>query len=139
MIRFAMNIKDLELNFARIQFYKPLASKLHPAGAFSLVKTAFLRILNMYNYIVSGFVQYCLAYKFWVSKQHPAGAFSLRKIAFLDLRRMHNSENQSFFSKEVVIKHSRRFLPQHPSQWDVFGLSASQNPACISRSVEGMH
>ena len=32
-----MNIKDLELNFARIQFYKPLASKLHPAGAFSLV------------------------------------------------------------------------------------------------------
>ena len=28
MIRFAMNIKDLELNFVRIQFYKPLASKL---------------------------------------------------------------------------------------------------------------
>ena len=97
MIRFAMNIKDLELNFARIQFYKPLASKLHPAGAFSLVKTAFLRILNMYNYIVSGFVQYVLTYKFWVSKQHPAGAFSLGKIAFLDFSRMYNSENQSFF------------------------------------------
>ena len=98
-----MNIKDLELNFARIQFYKPLASKLHPAGAFSLVKTAFLRILNMYNYIVSGFVQYLLTYKFWVSKQHPAGAFSLRKIAFLDFSRMYNSENQSCFSKEVVV------------------------------------
>ena len=81
------------LNFT----YKPLASKLHPAGAFSLVKTAFLRILNMYNYIVSGFVQYALTYKFWVSKQHPAGAFSLRKIAFLDFSRMYNSENQSFF------------------------------------------
>ena len=53
-----MNIKDLELNVARIQFYKPLASKLHPAGAFSLVKAAFLRILNMYNYIVNGLVQY---------------------------------------------------------------------------------
>ena len=52
-----MNIKDLKFIFARIQFYKPLASKLHPAGAFSQVKTAFLRILNMYNYIVSRFVQ----------------------------------------------------------------------------------
>ena len=41
-----MDIKDFELNFARIQFYKPLASKLHPAGAFSLVETAFLRSLT---------------------------------------------------------------------------------------------
>ena len=49
-----MNVKDLEFSFARTQCYKPLASKLHPAGAFSLVETAFLRILNMYNYIVSG-------------------------------------------------------------------------------------
>ena len=98
-----MNIKDLEFNFVRIQFYKPLASNLHLAGAFSLVKTAFLRILNMYNYILSGFVQYSLTYKFWVSKQHPAGAFSLRKIAFLDFSRMYNSEKQSFCSKEVVI------------------------------------
>ena len=52
-----MNVKDLEFNFARIQFYKPLASKLHPAGAFS-EKKAFLRILNMYNYIVSGTLLY---------------------------------------------------------------------------------
>ena len=101
MIKFAMNIEDLELNLARIQFYKPLASKLHPAGAFSLVKIAFLRILNMYNYIVSGFAQYVLSYKFWVSKQHPAGAFSLRKIAFLDLSRMHTSENQSCFPRRL--------------------------------------
>ena len=50
-----MDIKDLKLNFARIQFYKPLAGKLHPAGAFSSVKAAFLRILNMYNYIVDVF------------------------------------------------------------------------------------
>ena len=103
-----MNIKDLELNFARIQFYKPLASKLHPAGAFSLVKTAFLRILNMYNYIVSGFVQYFLTYKFWVSKQHPAGAFSLRKIAFLDFSRMYNCENQSFFPRRLYNTLDRR-------------------------------
>ena len=96
-----MNIKDLELNFARIQFYKPLASKLHPAGASSPVKTAFLRILNMYSYIVSGFVQYLLIYKFWVSKQHPAGALYLRKIAFLDFSRMYNSENQSFFPRRL--------------------------------------
>ena len=75
-----MNLQDLELNFARIQFYKPLASKLHPAGAFSVVKTAFLRILNMFKYIVSGFVQYLSTYKFWVSKQHPAGAFPSGKL-----------------------------------------------------------
>ena len=101
MIRFAMNIKDLELNFARIQFYKPLASKLHPAGAFPFVKTAFLRILSMYNHIVNGFVQYFLTYKFWVSKQHPAGAFSLRKIAFLDFSRMYNGENQNRFPRRL--------------------------------------
>ena len=35
-----MNIKDLELNVARIEFYKPLASKLHPAGAFPLSKNS---------------------------------------------------------------------------------------------------
>ena len=65
-------------------------------------KTAFLRMLSMYNYIVSGFVQYFLTYKFWVSKQHPAGAFSHRKIAFLEFSRMYNSENQLFLSKEIV-------------------------------------
>ena len=84
MIRFAINIKDLELDFARIQFYKPLASKVHPAGAFSPVKTAFLRILNIYNYMFSGFGQYFRIYKPWMSKLHPAGAFSSLKIAFLD-------------------------------------------------------
>ena len=96
-----MNIQDLELNFARIQFYKPLASTVRPAGASSPVKTAFLRILNMYNHIVSGFGQYVLIYKFWVSKQHPAGTFSLRKIAFLDFSRMCNSENQSCFPRRL--------------------------------------
>ena len=49
-------MKDLELDFARIQFYKPLASKLHPAGAFSLVKIAYLRILSMYSHILDGLV-----------------------------------------------------------------------------------
>ena len=99
-----MNMKDLELNFARIQFYKPLASKLHPAGAFSLVKTAFLRILNMYNYIVSGFVQYFSTYKFWVSKQHPAGAFPSGKLHSWIFRECIIVKTDVFVSKEVVVK-----------------------------------
>ena len=90
-----MNIKDLELDFARIQFYKPLASKLHPAGTFSIVKTTFQRILNMYNYIDSGFVQYLFNLEVLGQQAASRRAFSLWKFAFLDYSRMHNSENQS--------------------------------------------
>ena len=94
-----MNIKDLELNFARIQFYKLLASKLHPTGAFSLVQTAFLRNLNMYNYIVSGYVQYFLTYKFWVSKQHPAELFPSGKL-------------HSWIFRECMIVKTKVFFPR---------------------------
>ena len=96
MIRFAINVKDLELDFARIQFYKPLASKVHPAGASSPLKAAFLRILSIYNYMFSGFGQYFRIYKPWMSKLHPAGAFSSLKIAFLDFLECIDLKNQRF-------------------------------------------
>ena len=75
-------MKDYEiwLDIAGFQFYKPLVSKLHPAGAFSPVKTAFLRILNMYNRMLNGFGQYFRIYKSWMSKLHPAGVFPPWKL-----------------------------------------------------------
>ena len=93
-----MKILDLGLDFDRIQFYKPLASPLHPAGAFSLVETEFLELFIMCPITFLCFVVLSCVYKPWVSKLHPAGAFSLLKIAFLEISSMGIAKKASFFS-----------------------------------------
>ena len=98
-----MDFSDLGLDFAGIQFYKPLASSLHPAGAFSSVETAFLKIFNMHYIIFEDFLKDSRIYKPWVSKLHPAGAFFLTKIAHLNFLHMGLAEKTKFFSREVVV------------------------------------
>ena len=81
-----MCIKDygIWLDIAGFQFYKPLASKLHPAGALSPVKTAFLRISNIYNYMFNGFGQYLSNLQVLDEQAASRRFFFSLKIAFLD-------------------------------------------------------
>ena len=51
--RICIGYWDFWLDFAGSEFYKPLASSLHPAGAFSSVETTFLDIFNMCPIIFS--------------------------------------------------------------------------------------
>ena len=60
------------MDFDRIEFYKSLASWLHPAGAFSSVKTAFLKIFNIYRIIFEGFVSVTCIYKYLQALGEPA-------------------------------------------------------------------
>ena len=92
------------MDFDRIAFYKFLASSLHPAGAFSSVKTAFLEIFSMPPFIFEGFLLASCAYKPWMSKLHHAVAFSPAEITFLDLSSMDCIEKTKFFSREVVAQ-----------------------------------
>ena len=84
MIGLGMKMIDFGLDFDGIQFYKLLASSLHPTGAFSPIETPFLEIFNMSPIILSYFLESFCVHKPWVSKLHPAGAFSFLKSASLE-------------------------------------------------------
>ena len=98
-IEFASNFLDLGMDFAGIQFYEPLASSLHPAEAFSPVKTAFLEILSMSPITFLGFLLFFCVCKPLVSKLHPAGAFSWMKITSLEISSMGIIEIPTFFPR----------------------------------------
>ena len=58
MIGFGPNFRIWGFDFPRIEFYKLLASSLHPAGAFSPIKATFLSIFNMPHISFHGFCEY---------------------------------------------------------------------------------
>ena len=47
LVEFVSKFLNLEVEYARIGFYKPWVSKLHPAEAFSFLKLASLDFLSM--------------------------------------------------------------------------------------------
>ena len=97
---FAFNFLDVGLDFAGIEFYKFLASSLHPAGARSLMKRAFLEISDMSPTTLFCLILFVGVYKPLVSKLHHAGAFSFVRIASLEISSM-DIIKVSFFSKGV--------------------------------------
>ena len=56
---------DFQMDFDGNAFYKSLASSLHPAGAFSSVKTAFLKIFNMSPNIFEAFLEFLVLASPW--------------------------------------------------------------------------
>ena len=58
-----------------MRFYKPLASWMHPAGTFSSIQSAFLKMFSMCPITCLCFLIISCVGRPWVSKLHPQGLF----------------------------------------------------------------